>query len=560
MALCGILFFANLGTFPFFNKGEPREALVVQHIVHHGNWLFPLKMESDIPSKPPLFHWLGAFISLIWGEVTEGTVRFPSALLATLGILAVYFLGRRLLSPEIGLLGAVILATSLDYQRLAISARVDMTLTLFVTLSLVLFFAIYRGYLNGTVWTYLLYLILGLGVLAKGPVSLILSGMIIVCFLGLRKRWDYLYRLCFHRGAILTVAVALCWYVLALVEGGEEFFNRQVMHENLGRFFTRGEGGTGHQKPIYYYIPYLFSGGLPWSVFFPFMVVDWFKGRRFSDEGFLFLAVWAIVVFVFFSVSAGKRPPYILPLYPPLSLLLAVWFQKSIGSRMGEKLGLRLLGAASLTVGVILLVSALKVIWDGESTWFISAFLPVLKPRDQANLIVINEGLVRAGGLFIFFLFVSSLLWISLSRSLWTYSIHTLPVRLALISLISSLFAQGISIPSLAEARSYGPFMREVNRRVERGEVYLCSGAFDSGPVVFYRGKSMHALQCTPQELAERLRSTGNYFIMSERDWQKIDAQGGILPAPLLKSKGIGSGGNAQLVLIRGKGAIGVDQ
>ncbi len=105
LVLCGLLFFSNLGTFPFFNKGEPREGLVVQHIVDQGNWLFPLKMESEIPSKPPLFHWLGAFISIVWGDVTEATVRFPSALLATLGILAVYFLGRKLFGPEIGLLG-----------------------------------------------------------------------------------------------------------------------------------------------------------------------------------------------------------------------------------------------------------------------------------------------------------------------------------------------------------------------------------------------------------------------------------------------------------------------
>ncbi|MCH7570705.1 MAG: glycosyltransferase family 39 protein [Deltaproteobacteria bacterium] len=253
-----------------------------------------MKMESDIPSKPPLFHWLGAFISIVWGDVTEATVRFPSALLATLGILAVYFLGRKLFGPEIGLLGGVILATSMEYQHLAISARVDMTLTLFVTVSLVLFFALYRGYLTGVVWNYVFYLILGVGVLAKGPISLILSGMVIVCFLALRKRWNYLYRLFFHRGAILTVMVALSWYVLALVEGGEEFFNRQIMHENLSRFFISGEGGSGHQKPIYYYLPYLFSEGLPWSLFFPFLLVEWFKGRRFADEGFLFLAVWQI--------------------------------------------------------------------------------------------------------------------------------------------------------------------------------------------------------------------------------------------------------------------------
>lgn len=557
LVLCGILFFSNLGTFPFFNKGEPREGLVVQNIVHQGNWLFPLKMESDIPSKPPLFHWLGAFISIVWGDVTEATVRFPSALLATLGILAVYFLGRKLFSPEIGLLGGVILATSMEYQHLAISARVDMTLTLFVTFSLVLFFALYRGYLTGVVWNYVFYLILGVGVLAKGPISLILSGMVIVCFLALRKRWNYLYRLFFHRGAILTVMVALSWYVLALVEGGEEFFNRQIMHENLGRFFISGEGGSGHQKPFYYYLPYLFSEGLPWSLFFPFLLVEWFKGRRFADEGFLFLAVWAVVVFVFFSLSAGKRPPYILPLYPPLSLLVAVWFHRSNGVGKGEKLGLRLLGAGSLAVGVVLLVSTLRWVWDGEPAWFLSAVVPVLKPKDQANLLIVKEGLVRAGWIFTLFMLFSSLFWISLSHGLWTLRIRTLPFRLALISLFSGFLAQNVVIPSIAKARSYSPFMQEVNRLVKGERVYLFSGAFDSGQVVFYRGKNIPVLQWTPQKLAQNLRTTDNYFIMSERDWQKMDAMKGPLPAALLKSKGSGPDGKAHLVLIRGR-AIGV--
>ncbi|MCH7911657.1 MAG: glycosyltransferase family 39 protein [Deltaproteobacteria bacterium] len=516
-----------------------------------------MKMESDIPSKPPLFHWLGAFISIVWGDVTEATVRFPSALLATLGILAVYFLGRKLFGPEIGLLGGVILATSMEYQHLAISARVDMTLTLFVTFSLVLFFALYRGYLTGVVWNYVFYLILGVGVLAKGPISLILSGMVIVCFLALRKRWNYLYRLIFHRGAILTVMVALSWYVLALVEGGEEFFNRQIMHENLSRFFISGEGGSGHQKPIYYYLPYLFSEGLPWSLFFPFLLVEWFKGRRFADEGFLFLAVWAVVVFVFFSLSAGKRPPYILPLYPPLSLLVAVWFHRSNGVGKGEKLGLRLLGAGSLAVGVVLLVSTLRWVWDGEPAWFLSAVVPLLKPKDQANLLIVKEGLVRAGWIFTLFMLFSSLFWISLSHGLWTLRIRTLPSRLALISLFSGFLAQNVLIPSIAKARSYSPFMQEVNRLVKGGRVYLFSGAFDSGQVVFYRGKNIPVLQWTPQKLAQNLRTTGSYFIMSERDWQKMDAMKGPLPAALLKSKGSGPDGKAHLVLIRGR-AIGV--
>ena len=60
VALCGVLYFPYLGAAPFFDKGEPREALAVQDIVQRGEWLFPLKKATDIPSKPPLFHWSAA--------------------------------------------------------------------------------------------------------------------------------------------------------------------------------------------------------------------------------------------------------------------------------------------------------------------------------------------------------------------------------------------------------------------------------------------------------------------------------------------------------------------
>src|SRR5262245_4922310 len=92
--VCGIVFFANLGSTPFYDKGESREALVVRDIVLNGNWIFPLKVGQQIPSKPPLFHWVGASVSLLWGQMTETTVRFPSALFASLGVFLVYYLGR----------------------------------------------------------------------------------------------------------------------------------------------------------------------------------------------------------------------------------------------------------------------------------------------------------------------------------------------------------------------------------------------------------------------------------------------------------------------------------
>jgi 4-amino-4-deoxy-L-arabinose transferase-like glycosyltransferase len=147
IALCGILYFPYLGNTPFFDKGEPREALAVQDIVQRGEWLFPLKRATAIPSKPPLFHWSAALTAQVTGKLDEATIRFPSALYATLGVLCLYILGRKLYGGEVALLAGAILATTLIYENQALSARVDMTLSFFVTASLLLFYALYRGLL-----------------------------------------------------------------------------------------------------------------------------------------------------------------------------------------------------------------------------------------------------------------------------------------------------------------------------------------------------------------------------------------------------------------------------
>jgi predicted membrane-bound mannosyltransferase len=133
LILCGMLYFPYLGNTPFFDKGEPREALAVQDIVQRGEWLFPLKRATAIPSKPPLFHWSAALVATATGKLNETTIRFPSALYATLGVLFVYLLGRKLYGGEVGLLAGAILATTMVYSDQALSARVDMTMCFFVS-------------------------------------------------------------------------------------------------------------------------------------------------------------------------------------------------------------------------------------------------------------------------------------------------------------------------------------------------------------------------------------------------------------------------------------------
>ena len=78
--VCTLVFLLFLGKTPFHDKGEPRAALVVRDIVLEGRWLLPLRAGEQIPSKPPLFHWFAATASIVRGELSEASIRFPSAL------------------------------------------------------------------------------------------------------------------------------------------------------------------------------------------------------------------------------------------------------------------------------------------------------------------------------------------------------------------------------------------------------------------------------------------------------------------------------------------------
>ena len=87
--------------------------MAVQDIVRRGEWLVPLKRATDVPSKPPLFHWSAAAAYHVTGRLDEATIRLPSAIYATLGVVLVYLLARKLFNAETALYAGAILATTL---------------------------------------------------------------------------------------------------------------------------------------------------------------------------------------------------------------------------------------------------------------------------------------------------------------------------------------------------------------------------------------------------------------------------------------------------------------
>lgn len=545
--LCGILYFPYLGNTPFFDKGEPREALAVQDIVQRGEWLFPLKRATVIPSKPPLFHWSAALTYQVTGKLDETTIRFPSALYATLGVLFLYVLGRKLYGGEVGLLAGAILATTLIYENQAVSARVDMTLGFFVTASLLLFYTLYRGFFVHRLWYFLLYALVGVGTLAKGPLGILLPGLVIALFLAVKRRWDLFIKFAFHPGVIVTLLLAVGWYSLAITRGGEGFLNRQLLQENFARFF----GGSGHSHPFYYYVPYLFSLGVPWCLFLPLVLWDSLRRGILAEDDRLFFIVWLIGMFIFFSASMGKRPVYLLPLYPAISLLTAVWFYRHAAAG-GVRLWLfRAIAFFAAVTGLLLLFVALGDLWVHDPSWFFSPIERLLKPKDRANFEVVRSELANFGWRFDALAIVSALLWLSLGYSLWTQRVRLAAQQLVLVSLLFGIVSRGFVVPEIADARSYRDFVEEINQRVKPGEKLYLYGEFNSDPVVFYRGSVIEPLEQTIDTVAAAIGSGDSYIIMPAKTWKEIQKAKSDLPPPLTVSKGSGPEGDAPLILVR---------
>jgi 4-amino-4-deoxy-L-arabinose transferase-like glycosyltransferase len=551
--ICGIVFFANLGRIPFYDKGEPREALVVRDIVLNGNWIFPLKLGQQIPSKPPLFHWVGALASLVRGHMTEATVRFPSALFASLGVLLVYHLGRKLYDPTTGLFAGLILATSIVYQAAAVEARVDMTLTFWLTLTLVLFYGLYQGLFENILWEYVFFLSAGISVLAKGPVSLVLCILVITLFLAARRRWDLFWKLALHPGVILAVAVFSLWYGSALWIGGEKFFGLQFIKENVARFFVHGEGGTGHQKPIYYFIPYLFTLGLPWTLLLPFGLFDYLRWKHFKDDRDVFLGIWVAVIFVFFSLSAGKRPPYILPLYPPLALLMAVGIRRWQLGLHGRPGGLPIAAWFAAVIGAVILLPALSGLIGQDLFWPFHFIESQLKPSDLRQFQLIREVIGANGMLISGFLLASALLWFLTAWGLFKYKWLSFIAALTVVSVLSCVLIQGVLMPAVATEQSYKSFVEAVERDYSGRQIlYVFPKGLDYTSIVFYGGESLQLLSEDARALIDKLERTRDYVIVGERESKEVVARSSLALAPLLRSKGTGPDRDNPLILVRG--------
>jgi 4-amino-4-deoxy-L-arabinose transferase-like glycosyltransferase len=543
--LCALLYLWGLGDLPFHTKGEPREATVVWEIYNSGEWILPLRNGSIIPSKPPLFHWLGAFFSLVRGELNEFTIRLPSALLAIVGVLLTYGAGVVLWGVEAGLVAALILATSFEWVRAAITARVDMTLTVFMVMAFLFFLFLYRRRQVSRTAALVFFVLLGLATLAKGPVGALLPGLTVAVFLWRQHDLRFLRQLHLVPGVVLLVLVAGSWYGLAVWKGGGEFFVKQVLQENLLRFFGRGEEGMGHEHPFYYFVPNLFLGMAPWSFFFPPLAVFLYQRRHtWAETGFRYLLLWTATVFLFYSAASSKRSVYILPLYPAVALLLGAWWQElrqgTVALPRPVLLLLRGSGYVCFAV-VVIAVAAVLAQFLGHDA--LAVIRPLLHPKDQSNLPIFT-GIVSTCPLAFLLWFAvvgpSALMLVRGVRGQYWGEVFA---SLVAFTISTFLLVNNVFQPALGAARTFQPFMPRVVEHVGNAPLFFYR-AFDSG-ALYYAGRRIPFY-----DPSARPPDSPCFLLTWEEEWAKLAHQAGPGLQAVAMSEGTGPKGNHRLVLV----------
>ena len=249
--------------------------------------------------KPILLYWTSAISFAVFG-VNEFAARLPSALSATVCVFLIYVVCRRLWGQGVAVASSLILASSIGYFSFSRAASMDMLLTSCLTIALLCFMMGYNLTTPERRWWFVgFYAFLGLGVLAKGPVALVLPALSLVGYLLLRGRrgeWRE-WRLHYF---LITLAIAAPWYIAVIDANGSKFVEDFFINQNLERFTSTVHG---HQRPFYFYIPDLMMLAFPWT----FMIIP--ALRRVFDRNDRMLLWFAIVPVVFFSFSGSTNFP-----------------------------------------------------------------------------------------------------------------------------------------------------------------------------------------------------------------------------------------------------------
>lgn len=323
------LFFILLGSRPLFVPDEGRYAEIAREMAAANDYVTPYLDGIKYFEKPVLYYWL-CVAAIKTAGLGLWPLRSVNALLGLLGCMLTYLTARTLYGRTTGLLAALILGTSPLYFLMAHMISLDLPVSVFLTGSL-------YGFILGAlqvpgsrrrIYFWASATSAALAVLTKGLIGLVFPACIAGAWMllwGSRKHGVNLKNIYLPTCIIIFLLIAAPWHILVGMRN-PEFYYFYFIQQHFLRY-TSTE--VGHYQPAWFFSAVLIAGFAPWIAFLPQALARiWRSSDKNSADNYFLL--WAVFVFVFFSISQSKLIPYILPMFPPLAILVARYLQLAI--------------------------------------------------------------------------------------------------------------------------------------------------------------------------------------------------------------------------------------
>lgn len=368
-----ILRLLSLGLYPLMDSTEARYAEIARVMVERGDWVTPW-YDAAVPfwGKPPLSFWLTAASFEVFG-FSEFAARLPHWLCAVAVAWLTWGMASRQ-SARLAVCALAVLCGSAVFLLSAGAVMTDMAMLVGITMAMRGFWLGLHGHeADRRRERWWLFVGLGVGLLAKGPIAVVLSAAPIGLWVLLSGSIGVVWRgLPWLRGGLLTLLIAVPWYVLAEIRtpGFLEYF---LVGEHWNRFLVPGWKGDlyGFAQNSRRGVIWLFLlvDMLPWALLVPAFVLLRLGGKRpgaMAAESaggdrsrglYLYLWLWALTPAAFFTFSGNVLWTYVLPGVPALALLIGGWLVRRGSPARVD--GLLATGVATMLCALFALIATL---------------------------------------------------------------------------------------------------------------------------------------------------------------------------------------------------------
>ena len=303
---------------PLFDEDEGFTAEAAREMLVNQDFITISVHNEPRYDKPPLAFWCIALSLKLFG-LSEWAVRLPSMLFSLALCVFIYKFVKKYFDKQLSEFTLILLTGTLQLSLMSKAAIADPFLYFFLVACM---FNLWEFIEQKTPKNlYFASIFAGLGFLTKGPISLLIPAVVLFVYAIRYQKRKLFLQILNWKAVLLFPTIVSPWFYFAYQKVGFLVFDEFFLKHNLGRFSSSMEG---HHGAIWYYVPVLIFGMLPFSP----LILKTIVRLNFSKPQYFFLSMWFMFVFVFFSLSATKLPHYVVLGYFPLLILSAKNLQK----------------------------------------------------------------------------------------------------------------------------------------------------------------------------------------------------------------------------------------